>query len=88
MLVLPVKYRKRFSQLVPGDKFTLDMGNYSVDGVCVLAPVVVSEKKRLFRDPIITMTAKCVELHKYQGGVEWNPVVDSEVFVMVEEWEN
>lgn len=76
---------KPFTELLPGDKFTLDVWGDGdpVIGVCVLAPVVFETKKRLFRKPVVTYTAVCIELHPFLGACEWNPRYTNETIVEI-----
>jgi len=74
-----------FAELVPGDKFVYDFDHrWPVTAVCVSAPVVHSVEKRLFRKPVITLTAKCIELHRIHGACEWNPKLSPDTPVMLD----
>lgn len=81
--------RDTFAHIVPGDLFTLhDHPVFPVRGVCVIAPEVkeIQSKGFLWWKKYTTiMTARCIEIHPYQGAVEWNPVAPANTPVEIEE---
>lgn len=76
-----------FDVLIPGDKFTVDMGRYSITGVCIRPPRIhhVENRGMLWWKSYTTYyTAACIELHTFQGAVEWNPVLPHNTICTVE----